>query len=57
MSTVRRRAVLALSLVLAVVLLPRAAGPAQADDPNVNGAIAQQQQMQNELERDRKSVV
>jgi len=53
MSTVRRRAVLALSLVLAVVLLPRAAGPAQADDPNVNGAIAQQQQMQNELERQR----
>lgn len=51
MSTVRRRAVLALSLVLAVVLLPRAAGPAQADGPDVNGAIAQQRQMQNELER------
>ena len=53
MSTVRRRAVLALSLVLAVVLLPRAAGPAHADDPDVNGAIAQQRQMQNELERQR----
>jgi murein DD-endopeptidase MepM/ murein hydrolase activator NlpD len=53
MSTVRRRAVLALSLVLAVVLLPRAAGPVQADDPDVNGAIAQQRQMQAELERQR----
>ena len=51
MSTVRRRAVLAASLVLAIILLPRSALPAQAGDPNVNGAIEQQRRMQAELQR------
>src|SRR6476646_12054002 len=56
MSTVRRRAALALSLLLAVLLLPRGAGPVQAGDPDVNGAIAQQQQMQAELTRQQQQL-
>ena len=56
MSTVRRRMVPALALLLAAVLLPRSAVPAQAGDPDVNGAIAQQRQMQAELERQRQQL-
>jgi murein DD-endopeptidase MepM/ murein hydrolase activator NlpD len=56
MSTVRRRAALALALLLAVILLPRGAGPVQAGDPDVNGAIAQQQQMQTELTRQQQQL-
>jgi len=56
MSTVRRRVVLSLALLLAVVLLPRGAGPVQAGDPDVNGAITQQQQMQAELSRQRQQL-
>jgi murein DD-endopeptidase MepM/ murein hydrolase activator NlpD len=56
MSTVRRRVTLALALLLAIVLLPRGAAPARADDPDVNGAIAQQQQMQAELSRQRQQL-
>jgi murein DD-endopeptidase MepM/ murein hydrolase activator NlpD len=56
MSTVRRRVVLALALLLAVVLLPRGAGPVQAGDPDVNGAIAQQQRMQAELSRQQQQL-
>jgi murein DD-endopeptidase MepM/ murein hydrolase activator NlpD len=53
MSTVRRRAVLAVALVLAAGLLPRSAEPAAAGNPDVNGAIEQQRQMQAELQRQR----
>ena len=53
MSTVRRRAVLAASLLLGIVLLSRATGPVQAGDPDVNGAIDQQRQMQADLDRQR----
>ncbi|TMB53628.1 MAG: hypothetical protein E6J50_00060 [Chloroflexi bacterium] len=53
MSTVRRRVILALALLLAVALLPRGAVPAHAEDPDVNGAIAQQRQLQAELDRQR----
>jgi len=56
MSTARRRVVLSLALLLAVVLLPRGAGQVQAGDPDVNGAIAQQQQMQAELGRQRQQL-
>src|SRR5438105_2644491 len=56
MSTVRRRAALALALLLAVLLLPRGAGPVQAGDPDVNGAIAQQQDMQAELSRQQQQL-
>jgi murein DD-endopeptidase MepM/ murein hydrolase activator NlpD len=56
MSTVRRRAVLAFALLFAVLLVPRGAGPAQAGDPDVNGAIAQQQQMQAELNRQQQQL-
>lgn len=56
MSTVRRRAALALALLLAAILLPRGAGPVQAGDPDVNGAIAQQQQMQTELTRQQQQL-
>ena len=56
MSTVRRRMVPALALLLAVVLLPRGAVPAHAEDPDVNGAIAQQRQMQAELDRQRSQL-
>lgn len=51
MSSVRRRGVLVLSLVLGIVLLPRAVGPVHADGPDVNSAMDQQRQMQKELER------
>lgn len=56
MSSIRRRVVLALALLLAVVLLPKGAGPVQAGNPDVNGAIAQQQQMQAELARQKKQL-
>ena len=56
MSTVRRRAVLALAVLLAVVALPRGASPARAGDPDVNGAIAQQQRMQAELARQQQQL-
>jgi murein DD-endopeptidase MepM/ murein hydrolase activator NlpD len=56
MSSIRRQVVLALALLLAIVLLPRGAGPAQAGNPDVNGAIAQQQQMQAELARQKKQL-
>ena len=56
MSTVRRRMVLALALMLAVGLLPRGVVPAHAEDPDVNGAIAQQRQMQAELDRQRSQL-
>ena len=50
MSTVRHRAaILAASLVLVSIALPRASLPVRADDPDVNGAIAQQQQMEQQL--------
>jgi murein DD-endopeptidase MepM/ murein hydrolase activator NlpD len=56
MSTVRRRAVLALALLLAAVALPRGASPVHAGDPDVNGAIAQQQRMQAELARQQQQL-
>src|SRR5437773_9519641 len=56
MSTVSRRTLLVLALLLAVALLPRGAGPTQAADPDVNGAIAQQRQMQAELDRQRQQL-
>jgi murein DD-endopeptidase MepM/ murein hydrolase activator NlpD len=56
MSTVPRRVVLALAFLLAVALLPRGAVPARAEDPDVNGAIAQQRQMQAELHRQRSQL-
>ena len=50
MSTVRRRTALAFTLLFTVDLLSRGVGPAHAGDPDVNGAIAQQQRMQAELD-------
>lgn len=54
MSTVRHRAaILAASLVLVSIALPRAGLPVRADDPDVNGAIAQQQRMEQQLAEQR----
>jgi murein DD-endopeptidase MepM/ murein hydrolase activator NlpD len=57
MSSVRRRAVIFLAaLVLAGVALPRSSAPVQATDPDVNGALAQQQRMQQELQRQQSAL-
>lgn len=56
MSTVRRRVALGITLILGVALLSRGAGTVQAGDPNVNDAIAQQRQMQVELNRQRQQL-
>jgi murein DD-endopeptidase MepM/ murein hydrolase activator NlpD len=53
MSTVRRRMVMAVALLLAVVFLPKGVLPVHAEDPDVNGAMAQQREMQAELSRQR----
>jgi murein DD-endopeptidase MepM/ murein hydrolase activator NlpD len=43
----------AAALLLAAALLPRSAEPAHAGNPDVNGALEQQRQMQVELQRQR----
>src|SRR6266700_7273161 len=55
MSTVHRRraAIAAASLALVSIALSRASLPVRADDPDVNGAIAQQQQMEQQLTEQR----
>jgi len=55
MSTVRRRraAIAAASLALVSIALSRASLPVRADDPDVNGAIAQQQLMEQQLTEQR----
>lgn len=51
MSSVRRRAVILIAaLALVGIALPRSSAPVRATDPNVNGAIAEQQRMQQELQ-------
>jgi murein DD-endopeptidase MepM/ murein hydrolase activator NlpD len=51
MSFVRRRraAVLGAAAILALVVMPRGSTSVLAGDPDVNGALAQQQQMQQQL--------
>jgi murein DD-endopeptidase MepM/ murein hydrolase activator NlpD len=58
MSIVRRRTAISLVLLaLVVVLAPGGVRPiVRADDPNVNDAIAEQQQMQAELARQRQQL-
>lgn len=58
MSIVRRRTAIALALLaLVVVLAPGGVRPiVRADDPNVNDAIVEQQQMQAELARQRQQL-
>jgi murein DD-endopeptidase MepM/ murein hydrolase activator NlpD len=51
MSSVRRRAVILIAaLVLVGIALPRSSAPVRATGPDVNGAIADQQRMQQELD-------
>ncbi len=45
----RRRVVLVGALLLGLVLVPRGTSPVRAGDPDVNGALAQQQQMEQKL--------
>jgi murein DD-endopeptidase MepM/ murein hydrolase activator NlpD len=58
MSIVRRRSAIALALLaLVLVLAPGGVRPiVRADDPDVNDAIAEQQQMQAELARQRQQL-
>lgn len=58
MSFVRRRraSILAAVAVASLVALPRGSGTALAGDPDVNGALAQQQQMQQQLAEQRAAL-
>lgn len=58
MSFVRRRrtGVIAAAIILSLALLPRGSGPALAGDPDVNGALAQQQQMEQQLAKQRDAL-
>jgi len=58
MSFVRRRrgGILAVAAVLALVALPRGSAPVLAGDPDVNGALAQQQRMEEQLAHQRAAL-
>ncbi len=58
MSFVRRRraAVLTAAVILSLALLPRGSSTVLAGDPDVNGALAQQQQMQEQLAKQRAAL-
>ncbi len=58
MSFVRRRrtGVLVVAIILALVALPRGGTPARAGDPDVNGALAQQQRMEEQLAKQRDAL-
>jgi murein DD-endopeptidase MepM/ murein hydrolase activator NlpD len=58
MSLVRRRraTLLAAVVIASLVALPRGSGTALAGDPDVNGALAQQQQMEQQLGQQRAAL-
>ncbi len=58
MSFVRRRrtALLGAAVIMALVVIPRGSATVLAGDPDVNGALAQQQQMEQQLSQQRTAL-